>query len=94
MHDDSSKEQCQTCPTCHAGHVCIQHVVYFTWLSGELITVPDFPAWICDMCGQREYDQRALSWLNIILSPDTGRKQQPFRHQIHPVERPAIQPDL
>jgi len=49
---------------------------------------------ICDMCGQREYDQRALSWLNIILSPDTGRKQQPFRHQIHPVERPAIRPDL
>ena len=94
MSDDPSKEQRYPCPTCHAGHVSLQHVTYFTWLSGELITVPDFPAWICDMCGLREYDQRARSWLNIILNPDTGHKQQPSLHQVHPQERPAIRPDL
>ena len=94
MSDNSSKEQRHPCTTCHAGHVSLQHVVYYTWLSGELITVPEFPAWICDMCGKREYDQRALSWLNIILNPETGRKQQPSRPQIHPSERPAVQPDL
>ena len=77
MSEDSSREQCYSCPECHGGNVRMQHVVYYTWVSGELITVPDFPAWICDMCGMREYDQRALSWLNIILSPDTGRKYQP-----------------
>ena len=94
MSDNSSKEQRYPCPNCHAGHVSMQHVAYFTWLSGELITVPQFPAWVCDMCGQREYDQRALSWLNIILSPDTGRKHQPSHHQIEPLGRTAIQPDL
>jgi YgiT-type zinc finger domain-containing protein len=94
MSDDSSKEQRYPCPTCHAGHVSLQHVAYLTWLSGELITVPDFPAWICDMCGLREYDQRALSWLNIILSPDTGRMQQPSRPQTQPLDRATIQPDL
>ena len=94
MSDKSTTEHRQTCSTCHAGHINMQHITYFTWLSGQLITVPDFPAWICDMCGFREYDQRALSWLNIILSPDTGQAQRPHPPQIHPAERPAIQPEL
>ena len=74
MSDTPNKELRYACPECHSGNVSMQHVVYFTWVSGELITVPDFPAWICDLCGMREYDQRALSWLNIILSPETGKK--------------------
>ncbi len=95
MSDDSSNEQRYACPECHGGNVSIQHVVYYTWVSGELITVPDFPAWVCDMCGMREYDQRALAWLNIILSPDTGGKHRPRMHQkTRPSERPAIQPDI
>jgi len=94
MSADSSKEKNYTCPSCHAGHISLTHVAYFTWLSGELITVPDFPAWICDMCGLREYDQRALSWLNIILNPDTGRKKPPSLSQVPPQPRQAIQPDF
>ena len=94
MPDDSSKENSYTCKSCHAGQVSIQQVAYYTWLGGELITVPEFPAWICDMCGMKEYDQRALSWLNIILNPDTGQKKHPVRSRIQAVERPAVQPDL
>ena len=41
----------------------LRHITYFTWLGEELITVPSFPAWICDMCGKREYDERAIAWL-------------------------------
>ncbi len=94
MGDDSHKEQRYACPECHGGNVSMQHVVYYTWVSGELITVPDFPAWICDMCGMREYDQRALSWLNIILSPDTGRKNQTqLEQKPRSTERPPIQPE-
>ena len=94
MPDDSSEEKNYTCKSCHAGHVSVRQVAYFTWIGGELITVPEFPAWICDMCGMKEYDQRALSWLNIILSPDTGHKKHPVRPWIQPPERPPIQPDL
>ncbi len=95
MSDDSSEEPRYACPECHGGNVSIQHVVYYTWVSGELITVPDFPAWICDMCGMREYDRRALSWLNIILSPNTGRKHQPRLPQTpRPSERPPFQPEV
>jgi len=29
---------------------------------------------VCDLCGRREYDPRALTWLNTLLSPQTGRR--------------------
>ncbi len=58
-------------------------ITYFTWLGDELITVPHFPAWVCDVCGKREYDEKAISWLTMLLSPDAGkpthrRRKPPF----------------
>ena len=50
----------------------LQFITYFTWLSDELITVPNFPAWICDVCGRREYDEKSISWLTMLLNPDAG----------------------
>ena len=67
------------CPECQAGVMRLQYLTYFTWLKGELITVPNFPAWVCDVCGMREYDSRAVVWLNALLSPDTGRRAQSRR---------------
>ena len=42
-------EELATCHECHAGLLRPRHVTYFTWLGGELITVPHFPAWVCDV---------------------------------------------
>jgi len=50
-----------------------RHITYFTWLGEELITVPNFPAWVCDLCGKREYDGRAISVLTMILNPEAGK---------------------
>lgn len=61
-----------SCKECQAGIFRLRHVTYFTWLKDELITVPNFPAWVCDVCGKREYDQRAVSWLMMLLNPNTG----------------------
>jgi YgiT-type zinc finger domain-containing protein len=49
-------------------------VAYFTWLGEELISVADFPAWVCDICGRREYDAQALRRLNLLLSSPAGLK--------------------
>lgn len=61
------------CGECAAGVMHLRHITYFTWLGEELITVPSFPAWICDMCGKREYDERAIAWLNMLLDPNAGK---------------------
>ncbi len=60
-------------------------VTYLTWLGDELITVPDFPAWVCDMCGRREYDLQALTQLNLLLVPHAGK---PARRKQRAVPNP------
>ena len=61
------------CTECQAGVMHLRHLTYFTWLDEELVTVPNFPAWVCDVCGRREYDAHAISWLVTILNPETGK---------------------
>jgi YgiT-type zinc finger domain-containing protein len=61
------------CNECNAGVMQLRLITYFTWLGDELIMVPNFPAWICDMCGKREYDGRAISWLTMLLDPNAGK---------------------
>jgi YgiT-type zinc finger domain-containing protein len=65
------------CPECQTGMLHLEHITYFTWLNDELVTVPNFPAWVCDMCGRREYDTRAVKWLNALLHPEAGRHSGP-----------------
>jgi YgiT-type zinc finger domain-containing protein len=74
------------CNECQAGMLQVQYITYFTWLGEELITVPNFPAWICDVCGRREYDERAISWLSMLLSPNAGRPTSKVRRSV-PLER-------
>jgi YgiT-type zinc finger domain-containing protein len=60
------------CNECQAGMMRLRFITYFTWLDDELVTVPNFPAWVCDVCGKREYDERAVNWLTTLLSPNAG----------------------
>lgn len=62
------------CNECPGGMMHLSYITYFTWLDEELITVPNFPAWVCDVCGKREYDERAVSWLTTLLNPNAGRR--------------------
>lgn len=79
------------CPECHAGVFRLEYLTYFTWLNDELITVPNFPSWVCDVCGRREYDARAISWLNTLLSPNAGKRPRPKRRP-HPPRMDRPQP--
>jgi len=67
------------CPECQTGMLHLRYLTYFTWLEEELITVPNFPAWVCDLCGRREYDPRAIKWLNTLLAPNTRRVRKQRR---------------
>lgn len=71
------------CTECQAGVMHLEYLTYFTWLGEELVTVPNFPAWVCDVCGRREYDQRAITWLAALLNPETG-KAAAKRRLMHP----------
>ena len=79
--DNELSESIASCPECSAGLMRLNYITYFTWLNEELVTVPNFPAWVCDLCGRREFDPRAIAWLNALLNPATGHStdQRPRR---------------
>jgi len=84
------------CVECQAGLMHLRSITYFTWLDGELVTVPNFPAWVCDVCGRREYDQKALLQLNMLLSPEAGqspRRKASRRRAPRPAPRPPLPPE-
>ncbi|MGD2252437.1 MAG: YgiT-type zinc finger protein [Anaerolineales bacterium] len=58
------------CPECQVGSLQPRQASYFTTLEGQLVCAPDFPAWVCDMCGRREYDSGALAELQALLATD------------------------
>lgn len=69
----ASPPQPVPCPECASGLMHLRYITYFTWLNEELLTVPNFPAWVCDVCGRREYDEKAISWLTMLLNPNAGK---------------------
>jgi YgiT-type zinc finger domain-containing protein len=77
---DQAKDNVIPCSECQAGLMHRRFLTYFTWLGDELITVPDFPAWVCDVCGRREYDLQALNQLNLLLNSNAG-KSPPRKHR-------------
>jgi YgiT-type zinc finger domain-containing protein len=82
--------QCTECP---AGVMRLGFITYFTWLGDELVTVPNFPAWVCDVCGRREYDSRAVSWLATLLNPTAGQPSKPkHAKRSTPKKRTPIRP--
>lgn len=90
MMDQPEPEQRSTpypCDECQAGVMHLRFITYFTWLGEELVMVPNFPAWICDVCGRREYDEKSISWLTMLLNPDAGHATRK-RPQVAPRSRP------
>ncbi len=71
---DEPLETATTCRRCSTGLMRLRYITHFSWLNEELITVPNFPAWVCDICGRRRFDPRAVAWLNMLLNPAGGRE--------------------
>jgi YgiT-type zinc finger domain-containing protein len=89
MKNVNEKPQFDTCPECHVGRLKRRYVAYLTWIGRGYVTVPDFPAWVCDVCGFREYDTRAMRRLNLLLSPTVQEARGQHRKTDHLQQPPA-----
>jgi YgiT-type zinc finger domain-containing protein len=85
--NDLELPQPTPCSECAAGMMQPRLIAYYTWLGNELVTVPNFPAWVCDVCGRREYDEQAIAWLNMMLNPNAGKPTSTLRRPRHPQSR-------
>ncbi len=86
---DKKVEEFLPCPECQAGRLHRTNVTYMTYIGAELVSVPNFPAWVCDICGRREYDNQALNQLSLLLSPNAGRSAA---HKAHIAGRRDLPP--
>jgi len=59
------------CPHCGSGSLLPKRVTLAGWYGGHFITLPNFPGWVCDVCGAWEYDEAALEQLEVLLGPKT-----------------------
>jgi YgiT-type zinc finger domain-containing protein len=75
------------CPYCHVGNLHSKLAFYCAWHEGRFISAPDFPAWVCDVCGHREYDREAVFELDTILQMDRDRRQK-ARYNRRQLKRP------
>ncbi len=83
---DFAPSETYPCENCRTGVMRPRLATYATWLGAQLVTVPHFPAWVCDVCGKCEYDAKAVQWLNALLSPEAGKPTQAAR-QARPVSQ-------
>lgn len=88
----AENHQTQPCRKCQGGRKHLSTVTLMTWLGDDLITVPDFPAWICDLCGHRTYDSHALAELSLILNPEAGTPIQASIGHTHKKPQANIPP--
>lgn len=70
------------CPECHSGRMQPTNAFLFLERAGMPLCIPDFPAWVCDMCGLREYDHLALSELDVMLGSNQAYKREKRRRRM------------
>jgi YgiT-type zinc finger domain-containing protein len=67
------------CPHCQMGTLQPKNVVFAHWFEGQFIVIPNFPGWVCDICGAREYDAAALDRLEMSLGPEADFRREAAR---------------
>ncbi len=67
------------CPECKVGNLQVKAAFLFQVQDRQPICIPDFPAWVCDFCGWREYDSTALAELYAMLGTDRRSRRKARR---------------
>lgn len=84
----------ETCPRCMVGRIKQRPVTLSEVIDGYLLSIPNFPAWMCDICHAFMYDPVAMDELHTFLTskPDAKQKTkyratQPSVRQIQTVSK-------
>jgi len=74
------------CPVCHMGHLDLKLTTYVRQYGETLISVPNTPAWICDVCHERQFDPMSIQRIETLIGqggpppnryrPEQARKRQ------------------
>ena len=66
----------EVCPHCYFGRIRPGKRSFAARTNGKPVMVPDFPAWICDVCGFTIYDPASLLNLQrLLMNPSKSNFQ-------------------
>ena len=83
-----------TCPICQIGQLHLRLITYVHVYAGTLVSVPNTPAWECDVCHTVEYDTRARQRIETLVGqagPPPNRHRLPAHKQL-PAKSRAVPP--
>jgi YgiT-type zinc finger domain-containing protein len=63
------------CPVCHVGKLRDKQITYTQVYEGQLVVIPNFKALVCDICGEKVFDNVVLRRLNGLLGGDQQNLQ-------------------
>ncbi len=71
------------------GHMDLKLTVYVRQYGETLISVPNTPAWVCDVCHERQFDPESVQRIETLIGqdgpppnryrPEQTRKRNPRR---------------
>ncbi len=67
MNDDTLR----TCSSCRVGTLHRKAATYAAWHGDLFVVVPSTPVWICDVCGERTYEQGVIDHLPLLVDQDS-----------------------
>lgn len=55
------------CDTCHIGTLNARRTTVTYWVGKHLVIMPNVPVWVCDVCGDFEYEMETIARLEMLL---------------------------
>jgi YgiT-type zinc finger domain-containing protein len=69
------------CPICHFGKLGERQVTHTQIFEGQLIVIPNVPALVCDVCGEKILDDEVLTRLSGLLGQGKGNARDATQRQ-------------
>ena len=80
------------CPNCHMGHLDLRLTTYVQQYGGTLISVPNTPAWVCDVCHERQFDDASIQRIEALIGQAGPPPNRYEPEKSRKIRRPADQP--
>lgn len=76
------------CHECRIGNYQPIRQTYHTWLDEQFVTVPDAPAFLCDVCGHTFFDPHFMRRMDVLITEFEAMGQPIANHSQRPSTGP------
>jgi len=83
----------RVCPTCFIGTLQRKQATYAAWHGAHFVLMSNSSTWVCDMCGERSYDDSVFETLLPLVGPPTPQTSSDTRDDDYLYRDQMLSPD-